>query len=92
MPVLHDYGEMVCGTCMDKHTFLWQYKKEMPDEDSIIKMEVCNGTAENGENINEIKSEDIKNKTIKAEERGKCIFCLILILYEEQNSYNQRQL
>jgi hypothetical protein len=86
VPALHDYGEMVCGTCMDKHTFLWQYRKEIPDEDSKMKIEVCNGTAEHVENTNEMKSEDIKNKTIKAEERGKFIFCILLVLCEEQNS------
>jgi len=78
VPALHDYGEMVCGTCMDKHTFLWQYKKETPDEDSIIKVEVCNGIMENGENVNEIKNGDMRNKTIKTEERGKFMFCIVL--------------
>jgi hypothetical protein len=85
VPALHDYGEMVCGTCMDKHTFLWQYKK-MPDENCIMKkMDVCNGALENGVNINEIKSEDIRNETIKTEERGKFILCISLVLYEEHN-------
>jgi hypothetical protein len=61
---------------MEKHTFLWQYKKEMPDQDGVIKVEVCNGTIEAGENVNEIKIEDTRSKTIKTEDRGKYICCM----------------
>lgn len=77
MPTLHDYGEMVCGTCMEKHTFLWQYKREMPDQDGVIKVEVCNGTVEAGENVDEIKIEDTRSKIIKTEDRGKFICCIV---------------
>lgn len=73
MPALHDYGEMVCGSCMEKHTFLWQYKREIPEQDGVIKVEVCNGTGEAGENVNEIKIEDTRSKIIKTEDRGKFI-------------------
>lgn len=70
VPALHDYGEMVCGSCMEKHAFLWQYKKEMPDQDGVIKVEVCNGTMEAGENVNEIKIEDTRSKIMKTVDRG----------------------
>lgn len=70
VPALHDYGEMVCGSCMDKHTFLWQYKKEMPTEDCVMKMEVCSGTVKDVKDLNEVTLDDFKNNTIKADERG----------------------
>ena len=63
---------------MHKHAFLWQYKKELADDKDQINTEACNGTMENGVNPNEIKIEDIRNKTVKTEERGKFILCVLL--------------
>jgi hypothetical protein len=90
IPALHDYGEMVCGNCMHKHAFLWQYKKELADDKDQINTEACNGTMENGVNPNEIKIEDIRNNTVKTEERGKFILCVLLyqiICIIKVNSY-----
>jgi hypothetical protein len=76
VPALHDYGEMVCGSCMERHTFLWQYKKEIPDQDGVVKVEACSGTVETVENGNEMKIDDSKSKIIKTEDRGKSICCM----------------
>jgi len=77
IPAHHDYGEMVCGTCMHKHTFLWHYKKETPDDSDQKRAEACNGTVENCVTPDDIKVEDIKSKTVKTEGRGKSILCVV---------------
>jgi hypothetical protein len=77
IPALHDYGEMVCGACMHKHTFLWHYKKETSDDSEQIKAETCNGTVENCVTPNDIKIEDIRSQTVKLEDRGKSIVCVM---------------
>jgi len=56
---------------MHKHTFLWHYKKEMPDDSDQKRAEACIGTVENCVTPNDIKVEDIKSKTVKTEDRGK---------------------
>jgi E3 ubiquitin-protein ligase UBR7 len=70
IPVHHDYGEMVCGTCMHKHAFLWHYKKETPEDSDQKRVEACNGTVENCVTPDDVKVEDIKSKTVKTEGRG----------------------
>jgi hypothetical protein len=77
IPDLHDYGEMVCGTCMHKHSLLWHYKKETPDDSDQIKAEACSGAVENCVTPSDIKIEDIRSKTVKTEDRGKSILCVM---------------
>jgi hypothetical protein len=63
---------------MHKHTFLWHYKKETPDDSDQIRAVACNGTVENCVTPNDIKVEDIKSKMVKTEDRGKSILCVLL--------------
>jgi hypothetical protein len=58
---------------MEKHAFLWQYKKEVLDQDGVMKAEGCSGTVGTGENGNEVKNEDSRSKIIKTEDRGKSV-------------------
>jgi len=43
-PVPQDYAEMICGSCMDQHSFLWFYyqtlstKRSLEDEDDQVKL------------------------------------------------------
>jgi hypothetical protein len=78
VPTHHDYGEMVCGACMHKHTFLWHYKKETPNDNDQKRAEACNGIVENCATPNDIKTEDIGSKTGKTEDRGKSLLCIVL--------------
>lgn len=63
VPALHDYGEMVCGSCMEKLPFLWQYKicpvKKETEDNGVV--DVCNGTADSVE----IKPEVTNNENAK---------------------------
>ncbi|PSN37508.1 putative E3 ubiquitin-protein ligase UBR7, partial [Blattella germanica] len=68
IPALHDYEEMVCGTCIDKHPFLSQYqgspaKSESVSDEASIKVEVvdvCNGT---------MNSTDLKTEVLQENSR-----------------------
>jgi hypothetical protein len=62
---------------MEKHTFLWQYKKETPDEGGVSKVEACSGTVEMEEIGNEMKIEDSRSKIIKTEDSGKSTCCTV---------------
>lgn len=63
---------------MHKHTFLWHYKKETLDDSDQKRVEACNGTVQNCVTPDDTKVEDIKSKTVKTENKGKSILCIVL--------------